>query len=81
MILVRLWPEAPRLPCVMFEWVFTVLVLLIGALGAFFWWRIAAKAAPYRDEVAKQERKRRERDQHQPTVVRGFDNTKRDSSQ
>jgi hypothetical protein len=57
----------------MFEWVFTILVLVVGAFGAYFWWRIAARAAPYDDEVAKERRKRRTKRGREPTVVRGFD--------
>ena len=53
-----------------FEILFFLAVLVIGTLGALSWWRIAAKAAPYDDEIA---RKRRRKSRGElPTVIKGF---------
>ena len=58
-----------------FEYVFILLVLIVGTLGALGWWRIAAKAAPYDDEARKR-RKKKPRGP-EPTVVKGFGDAKR----
>ena len=60
---------------VLIEYLFILLVLIVGTLGALGWWRIAARMAPYDDET-RTRRKRKPRGP-EPTVVKGFGDAKR----
>jgi hypothetical protein len=50
------------------EIVVPMIVLVVAAVGALAWWKLAAKAAPYKDETAR----RPKRQGPKPTVIRGF---------
>ena len=62
-------------PAVPIEYVVILLVLIIGALGALGWWRIAARMAPYDDETRTRRTKKPRGPE--PTVVKGFGDAER----
>ena len=55
------------------EFVVPLVVLVVGAIGAMAWWKLASKVAPYKDNPSKRKTKGPE-----PTVIRGFGESKDD---
>ncbi|MCH7961312.1 MAG: hypothetical protein IIC49_03160 [Planctomycetes bacterium] len=60
------------------EIVVPLVVLVVATIGALAWWKLAAKAAPYKDEVAKGRKTGAKGPE--PTVIRGFGESKDDRS-
>ncbi len=58
------------------EFVVPIVVLVVGTVGALGWWKLAAKAAPYKDEVSKGRKNKPKGPE--PTVIRGFGEPKDD---
>jgi hypothetical protein len=54
------------------EWVFVAVVvgvlLVGGSMVAVWWWRLVARAAPYKDEIARPQT-RSKADREQPGVI------------
>lgn len=56
------------------EFVVPLVVLVVGALGALAWWKLAANVAPYKDDTHKRPKAKGPK----PTVIRGFGESKGD---